>query len=385
VAAASPRMRRPDAMVYLDYNATAPIRPEAAEAVARALAVGGNPSSVHGVGRAARRLVEDAREQVAALVGARPEQIVFTGSGSAANNAALRVVGRERLVVSAIEHDSVLRAAGDRAALVPATPAGTVDVAALDRLLMDDARPALVSVMLANNETGVIQPIAEVVACARRHGALVHCDAVQAAGRIAIDVGSLGVDLLTVSAHKLGGPQGVGALVVADGIELDPLVKGGGQERGRYAGTENVAGIAGFGAAAAVAGAALPAESARLAALRDRLEDGLRAKAPGLHIFGADAPRVANMSCIAMPGIASETQVMALDLAGFAVSAGAACSSGRVQPSHVLRAMGADESAASSAIRVSFGWRSVAADVDGFVAAWTELHRRSAKPAISAA
>ena len=371
--------------VYLDYNATAPIRPEAMEAVGRALAIGGNPSSVHRFGRAARRLVEDAREQVAALVGAAPSQVVFTGSGSAANNAALRVVGRDRLVVSAIEHDSVLRPAGESAARIPVTPAGTVDVDALDRLLAADPRPALVSVMMANNETGAVQPIGAVVECARRHGALVHSDAVQAAGRIAVDVGTLGVDLLTLSAHKLGGPQGVGALIVADAVVLDPLVKGGGQERGRYAGTENVAGIAGFGAAAAAVVAALPAETARLAALRDRLEDALGAKAPGATIYGSGAPRLANTTCIAMSGVASETQVMALDLAGFAVSAGAACSSGRVQPSHVLRAMGVGEPEASSAIRISLGWRTSAADIDGFVAAWAELYGRAAAKRTSSA
>jgi cysteine desulfurase len=371
--------------VYLDYNATAPIRPEAMEAVGRALAIGGNPSSVHRFGRAARRLVEDAREQIAALVGAAPSQVVFTGSGSAANNAALRVVGRDRLVVSAIEHDSVLRPAGESAARIPVTLAGTVDVDALDRLLAADPRPALVSVMMANNETGAVQPIGAVVECARRHGALVHSDAVQAAGRIAVDVGALGVDLLTLSAHKLGGPQGVGALVVADAVVLDPLVKGGGQERGRYAGTENVAGIAGFGAAAAAVVAALPAETARLAALRDRLEDALGAKAPGTTIYGSGAPRLANTTCVAMPGVASETQVVALDLAGFAVSAGAACSSGRVQPSHVLRAMGVGEPEASSAIRISLGWRTSAADIDGFVAAWAELYGRAAAKRTSSA
>ncbi|MGE5145759.1 MAG: cysteine desulfurase family protein [Candidatus Eiseniibacteriota bacterium] len=371
--------------VYLDYNATAPIRPEAVEAVARALKLSGNPSSVHVFGRAARRAVEDAREQVAALVGAAPAEIVFTGSGSAANNAGLRARGRERLIVSVIEHDSVLRAAGAGAEMIAVLPSGVVDVEALDRLLAADARPALVSVMLANNETGVIQPIAEVVAVARRHGALVQCDAVQAAGRVDIEFNTLGVDLLTLSAHKLGGPQGVGALVVSDRVELDPLVKGGGQERGRYAGTENVAGIAGFGAAAAAVAANAKTERARVAALRDRLEDSLRAKAPGLRIFGADACRVGNTTCVAMPGVASETQVMALDLAGFAVSAGAACSSGRVQASHVLKAMGVAEAVASSAIRVSLGWRTTAAEIDGFVAAWSELYRRSAAKRTSSA
>ncbi|HEX7007732.1 MAG TPA: cysteine desulfurase family protein [Alphaproteobacteria bacterium] len=363
--------------VYLDYNATAPIRPEAAEAVRRALEMCGNPSSVHRFGRDARKLVEDARETIAAFVGAAPAQIVFTGSGSAANNAALRVAGRDRLVVSAIEHESVLRAAGEDAALIPVDPAGVVDVEALDRILAADARSALVSVMLANNETGVIQPIEAVVACARRHGALVHCDAVQALGRIDVDFNALGLDLMTLSAHKLGGPQGVGALVVADRVALDPLVKGGGQERSRHAGTENVPGIAGF-AAAAAAVAAAPAERCRVAALRGRLEDALRRTAPAARIFGGEVDRLPNTCCVAMPGVASETQVMALDLAGFAVSAGSACSSGRVQTSHVLRAMGVDEEEAASAIRVSLGWRSSAADVDAFVAAWSALYRRAA-------
>jgi cysteine desulfurase len=370
--------------IYLDYNATAPIRPEAADAVGRALEVSGNPSSVHRFGRDARRLVEDARETVAAYVGAAPSEIVFTGSGSAANNAALRVAGRERLVVSAIEHDSVLRAAGDDAERIPVTAAGVVDVAALDRILAADTRPALVSVMLANNETGVIQPIGEVVACARDHSAVVHCDAVQAVGRIDIDFHALGLDLMTLSAHKLGGPQGVGALVAADRIALDPLVKGGGQERSRHAGTENVAGIAGFGAVVAAV-AAVPAERGRIAALRDRLEDALRAKAPGIRIFGGEAERLPNTTCVAMAGVSSETQVMALDLAGFAVSAGAACSSGRVQTSHVLRAMGVGEAEASSAIRISLGWRTTSAEVDAFVAAWSDLYRRSAAKRTSTA
>jgi cysteine desulfurase len=287
-------------------------------------------------------------------------------------------------VVSAIEHDSVLRAAGEGADRVPVTEAGVVDVAALDRILAADARPALVSVMLANNETGVVQPIGAVVACARRHGAVVHCDAVQAVGRIDVDFRALGLDLMTLSAHKLGGPQGVGAIVVADGIALDPLVKGGGQERSRHAGTENVAGIAGFGAAVAAVAAA-PAERARIAALRDRLEDVLRARAPGLRVFGGEAERLPNTTCVAMPGVSSETQVMALDLAGFAVSAGAACSSGRVQTSHVLRAMGVGEAEASSAIRISLGWRTTGAEIDAFVAAWSDLHRRSAAKRTSTA
>jgi cysteine desulfurase len=364
----------------MDYNASAPVRPEAAAAVAEALAEGGNASSVHGFGRLARGRVETAREQVAALVGARPEQVVFTSGGTEANNLALAGVDRPRLLVSAGEHDSVLQAA-PRAEHIALDSDGRVDLGALSRLLAADRRPALVSVMLANNETGVLQSLAEVVALARAQGALVHSDAVQATGKIPVDMTALGVDLVSLSAHKLGGPQGVGALVIAEGVALEPLIRGGGQERTRRGGTENLAGIAGFGAAAA----ATDLEgAARLSALRDRLEKGLCDLAPELRVFGAGAPRLANTSCFAVPGLAGETQVMALDLAGVAVSAGSACSSGRVRASHVLRAMGASEEEAASAIRVSLGWRSEAGDVERFLEAWRALYRRCAGSARAA-
>jgi cysteine desulfurase len=366
-------MARP---TYLDYNATVPLRPAAAAAVAAALQVTGNPSSVHAFGRRARRLVEDARAQVAALVGARPEQVVFTGGGTEANNLALAGVGRRRRLVSAIEHDSVLNAAPG-AEVLPVARDGVVVLDALAERLAGSAAPALVSVMLANNETGVVQPVAEVAALAHRHGALVHCDAVQAAGKVAVDLAALGVDLMSVSAHKLGGPQGAGALIVADGIELAPLLRGGGQERGRRAGTENLAAIAGFGAAAAALAACRKSEAARVARLRDDLEARVQALVPGAKRFGAAAPRLGNTACIAMPGVASEIQVMGLDLAGVAVSAGAACSSGKVRPSHVLRAMGASEAEAATAIRVSLGWASVAEDVDRFVEAWGAVYARA--------
>ncbi|HSR72701.1 MAG TPA: cysteine desulfurase family protein [Kiloniellales bacterium] len=367
--------------VYLDYNATAPLRPEAAEAVGHSLAVIGNPSSVHRFGRLARRLLDEARAEVAALVGAAPEQIVFTSGGTEANALALSGTGRRRLLVSAGEHDSVL-AAAPGAQCIPLEPDGRVDLAALDAALAKDETPALVSVMLANNETGVIQPLGEVVARARAHGALVHCDAVQAAGKIPLDFGELGVDLLTLSAHKLGGPQGVGALVVSSDREITPLIRGGGQEHRRRAGTENLPGIVGFGAAARAAASLAGME--RLAAWRDALERRITALAPEAVVFGRGAPRLPNTSCLALPGLAAETQVMALDLAGVAVSAGSACSSGKVAPSHVLRAMGASEAEASSAIRVSFGWASDAGDVESFLAAWGELYSRKA-PALGAA
>jgi cysteine desulfurase len=361
--------------VYLDHNATTPVRPETAAAVVEALAVGGNASSVHRAGRAARWLVERAREQVAALVGAAQADLVFTSGGSEANHLALLGSGRGRVLVSAVEHDSVLRAA-EGAELLPVDEDGVIDLAALDRALAGDARPAIVSLMLANNETGVLQPVAEAAAIAHRHGALLHCDAVQAAGKIPVDFRRLGADYLTLSGHKLGAPQGIGALAIAAGAPLAAVQRGGGQERGRRAGTENLPGIAGFGAAAARAAAEL-SRMAGLAAWRDRAERALLGAAPEAVVFGARAARLPNTSCVALPGIPAETQVMALDLAGVMVSAGAACSSGKVRPSHVLRAMGAGEALASSAIRVSLGWSTAESDVDAFVGAWLAFRDRA--------
>jgi cysteine desulfurase len=361
--------------VYLDYNATTPVRPAVATAIADALATVGNPSSVHGFGRAARARLETAREQVAALVGARPAQVVFTSGGTESNNLALTGTRRERVLVSAIEHDSVLKAT--TAETIPVDGRGLVDLAALERLLMGLTEPALVAVMLANNETGVIQPVADAARIAHDHGALLHCDAVQAAGKIAIDFNALGVDLMTVSAHKLGGPAGVGALIVADRANLAAQQRGGGQERGRRAGTENLAGIVGFGVAAEIAAAELGA-AAGLAELRDELERRAVAAVPGAVLFGREVARLANTSCLALPDVSSELQVMALDLAGVAVSAGSACSSGKVQPSHVLRAMGVDAATVGCAIRISLGWQSTAEDVERFLEAWCALPRSRA-------
>ncbi|MDP6352766.1 MAG: cysteine desulfurase family protein [Alphaproteobacteria bacterium] len=363
---------------YLDHNATAPVRPEAAAAMAAALGTLGNPSSVHRFGRAARKLIEDSRTGVAALVGAAPDRLVFTSGGTEANNIAIMGAGRGRVLVSAIEHDSVLQA-NPAAERVPVGRDGVVDLEALDRMLDVESVPALVSVMLANNETGVVQPIAEVVAIARSRAALVHCDAVQACGRMQIDLAALGVDLLTLSAHKIGGPAGIGALVVGERIDPQPLTIGGGQERGLRPGTENVAGIAGFAAAARIAATAI-ADHGRLGALRDRFERAISGTAPDAIIFGQGAPRLDNTSCVTMPGVAAETQVMALDLAGVAVSAGAACSSGKVAPSHVLAAMGA-AAAAGEAIRVSLGWTSVDADIDHAITAWRAVHARAGSAA----
>ena len=355
---------------YLDYNASAPLRMEARAAVAGALSVTGNPSSVHRSGRAARRLVEDAREQVGALVGAVPSQVVFTSGGTEANNLALRGSHRRALLVSAVEHVSVLEAAPE-AARIPVDAEGIVDPGALDGLLAEAETPALVSVMLANNETGVIQPVAEICRIAHRHGALFHCDAVQGAGKLAIDFAALGADMMSLSAHKIGGPRGVGALIVAEPVDLAALNAGGGQERGRRGGTENVAGIAGFGAAAQAAAGL--GEVANIAVLRGRLEGEALARNPGARIFGGAAPRLANTVNIGIRGHPAETQIMALDLAGIAVSAGSACSSGKVAPSHVLRAMGVGEEWAVCAIRVSLGYRTTEADVLRFLDAWTAL------------
>lgn len=358
---------------YLDHNATSPVRPEAWRAVADAMERAGNASSVHRFGRVARRLIEDARETVAGLVGAAPGDVIFTSGGTEANNLAVRGAGRARVLVSAIEHVSILDAVPD-AVRIPVDGNGVVDLGALDRLLAEDGRPALVCVMLANNETGVIQPVAEVAAIARKHGARVHCDAVQAVGRIAVDLRSLDADSLSLSAHKIGGPMGVGAVVLACRVPLQGRQKGGGQESGRRAGTENLPGIAGFAAAVAATDISV---QAGLVGLRDRVEAEAQRICPGVKIYGHGATRLVNTTCLSMPGVPAETQVMALDLAGVAVSAGSACSSGKAKASHVLAAMGIDKAEADTAIRVSFGWNSKPADVDRFLEAWTQLWVRT--------
>jgi len=362
--------------VYMDHNATTAVRPEARDAVALALALTGNPSSVHGSGRTARRLVEDARDAVAALVGAEPAWVVFTSGGTEANNLALRVLPkRAPILCSAVEHASVLSVM-DGIVEIPVDGDGVVDLGALEALLAGEDTPALVSVMLANNETGVLQPVADVAALAHEHGALIHCDAVQAAGKMAIDFRTLGCDLMSLSAHKIGGPSGVGALVVTSGVEGDlaliPMLRGGGQERGRRAGTENVPGIAGFGAAARAAREGLT-DFARLGRWRERIENRLRQHADS-RVYGFGAPRLANTSCLTMPGVEAETQVIQLDLAGVAVSAGAACSSGKVEPSRVLAAMGVDANEAATAIRVSLGWSTTEDDADKFMEAWIQVY-----------
>ncbi|HVH77293.1 MAG TPA: cysteine desulfurase family protein [Stellaceae bacterium] len=359
---------------YLDWNASAPLRQEARAAAVAALEMCGNPSSVHRRGRAARQMVEAARAAVGGLVGAMPEEVVFVSGGTEANHLALLGAGRARVLVSAVEHDSVLRAVPE-AERIPVDKDGRVLLAALGELLAGDCAPALVSVMAANNETGVFEPVAAVAEIAHAHGALFHCDAVQAAGKLPLDLAETGADLLSLSAHKLGGPSGIGALILRGGVELVSLLRGGAQERRRRAGTENLPGIAGFAAAARVAAAEIAAYD-RVRQLRDMLEAEIARLAPEAVVFGAGVPRLPNTSAIAMPGTPAETQVIALDLDGVMVSAGAACSSGKVSPSHVLEAMGAGAELARSTIRVSLGWSTSEAEVAHFLDAWGALYRR---------
>jgi cysteine desulfurase len=368
---------------YLDYNATAPLREEVREAVVAALCLYGNPSSVHAEGRASRAAIEVARAKVAALVGARPEDVVFTSGGTEANAMALAAQAGEawQCYLSAIEHPSVLsggRFYRETTTTLPVIRDGVIDLEILAKELakhhLGGWRP-FVSLMVANNETGAIQPVAETSTIVHEAGGLFHTDAVQAAGRIRLDIAALGADMLSLSAHKIGGPKGVGALVLGNGTTVEPLIKGGGQERRRRAGTENVAGIVGFGVAAELAAADL-GNAAVLARLRDELEQRALAIAPDAVVLSAGVERLPNTSCIAVPGAKAETLVIGLDLAGVAVSSGAACSSGKVEPSHVLRAMGVPEELAQGAIRVSLGFATKRDDIETFLKAFAELINR---------
>lgn len=412
----------PGNRIYADYNATAPLRPEAKAAMTAALELTGNPSSVHAEGRKARALVEGAREAVAAAIGACRDDIAFTSGGTEAISLPLRGVMRRPgwhgvLVTSALEHDAVVsiveeseRVNAEHAVLMgtwldsrvtdedldaqwsqlkpsappamkswPVKPDGRVDLDFL-RVALKPKTPEgfrwLVSLMLVNNETGVIQPVAEAAEIVHAVGGLIHCDAIQGLGKTEVSSIELDVDYLSLSAHKIGGPQGMGATYIKPGAPFSAIQTGGGQEFGRRAGTENVAAIAGFGAAAEAAIAGLGDYQA-LATHRDRMEMKLKAAAPTLQIHGAAAPRVAGVSCFGVEGLPSETQVMGLDLAGFAVSAGSACSSGKVKPSRVLTAMGLSDTAAKSSIRASFGWASQAEDFDALAGAWIKMAARA--------
>jgi cysteine desulfurase len=367
--------------IYCDYNAGAPLRAEAAVAMARAMAQAGNASSVHSFGRRARAQIEDAREKIGAGVGAAAENVVFTSGASEALQLAMTSAGAASLIISAVEHDAVFEHAtralkADRVAPVDAN--GVIDLEALARLLADAPKPALVALQLANNETGVIQPVAKVAALCREHGALLLVDAAQAFGRIPVDIADLDATYLVVSSHKLGGPTGVGALILAPGAPFATTRFGGGQERGRRPGTENAGAIVGFGVAVEWALRDLAEESARVAALRDRFEAGLPGDAV---VFGADAKRLPNTSNFALPGLAAETAVIAMDLEGVAVSSGAACSSGKVRSSRVLAAMGVDAALAKAALRVSFGHESKESDVDEALNALAKITARRAQGA----
>jgi cysteine desulfurase len=368
--------------IYLDWNATTPLRSDARNAMAAAWDLLGNPSSVHAEGRQARKLVEDSRTKVAGAVGALPRNVIFTSGGTEANALALTSGLRrgsglpaERLVVSAIEHASVL--AGGRFApavisTIGVTRTGLLDLGAL-RAMLQGEPPALVSVMLANNETGALQPVAEAGEIVHAAGGLLHVDAIQAFGKVSFDINEINADLVTLSAHKIGGPKGVGAVVLAEGVlGFEPLLRGGGQELGRRAGTENVAGIAGFGAAVKAAMEGRGSEAIRLETLRNRLENGLRAT-PGVVVFADGAPRLPNTTLFTVPGLKAETAVIGFDLAGIAVSSGSACSSGKVQPSHVLEAMGFGPELAQGAVRLSLGWSTSEADIDRCLEAWRKL------------
>jgi cysteine desulfurase len=368
--------------VYLDWNATTPLRPEARQAMAAAWEVAGNPSSVHAEGRQARRLVEDARSAISAAVGARPQDVAFTSGGTEANALALtpglrRSAGEpvRRLLVSAIEHTSVLsggRFSREAVGTIHVTGSGLIDLDHLRRLVAV-GQPALVSVMLANNETGALQPVSEVADIVHEAGGLLHVDAIQALGKIPFDIKSMKADLVTLSAHKIGGPKGVGAHVLAEDVRgLEPLLRGGGQELGRRAGTENVAGIAAFGAAVRASMAALEGDAARQRDLRDRLEAGLK-QTPGMIVFSEAVPRLPNTTLFTVPGLKAETAVIGFDLGGIAVSSGSACSSGKVQPSHVLAAMGVGEELAQGAVRLSLGWSTSEAGIDLALQAWRKL------------
>lgn len=365
------------AVAYLDYNAGAPVRPQVIAAVTEILAMGGNPSSVHGWGRRIKAQIDQARHDVARLVDADPRSVVFTSGGTEANNIALKGTGRTRVFVSSIEHPSVATVIPD-CTVIPVGSDGIVDLASLEGML-GDGSDALVSVMWANNETGIIQPIADVARLAHAKGALVHCDAAQAMGRVSVSVSDVGVDFLTLSGPKLGAPSGIGAFITKDpDFQVASLLLGGGQERRRRAGTENVSGIVGLGCAATIAEGEMRSLTAlnALRDLRDRLEAGVMARVPGARIIGQDGARLGNTSCISLPGVETTTQVMALDLDGVMVGAGSACSSGKMGKSTVLKAMGLDDEIVRSSIRVSLGWGSIPADVSKFLDAWTNLVQR---------
>ncbi len=360
--------------IYLDHNATSPLRPEATAAMTPLRDLPLNASSVHALGRMGRKTIEDARAHVAALTGADPSMVIFNSGATEGNNTILQYFKDARVLVSAIEHPSVLESL-THAVKIPVTPDGIVDLGALENLLRAE-KTALVSVMLVNNETGIIQPVLKISSLARQYGALFHIDAVQGMGRIPLSLLEMGADFMTISSHKIGGPQGVGALVLGQCGITPVLLQGGGQEKKARAGTENITAIAGFGAAAQIALSDMVPYNETLSALRGKLEDGLKSIHPAIEIIGENQNRVCNTSFFILPGASSETMMMALDLDGICVSNGSACTSGTVKSSHVLKAMGYSDADSSAAIRVSLGWNTNEGDIEAFLRAFEKIIAR---------
>lgn len=363
--------------IYLDYNATAPLLPEVKKAMSDALDIIGNPSSIHGFGRTMRKHVEQAREKIATLVKTDPTHVTFTSGATEANNWVLFGAPVERILISAIEHPSIIDLAKEKSniEIIPIKENGVIDLAALENALKKDTRKTLVSVMWVNNETGVIQPTKEIAELTKKYGALFHTDAVQALGRLDIDLEETTIDYVSISAHKIGGPPGIGALIYGHDTPLNKFIHGGGQERRRRAGTENTLGIIGFGAAAEVA-ATTKARYEELAVWRNELEAKMAQAVPEAIFVGQESVRAGNTIQIILPHASSEKQLIAFDLAGIAVSSGSACSSGSVKPSHVLQAMGISNELAKCAIRVSMGFSTQKNELDTFFQVWVANSQR---------
>lgn len=362
-------------MIYLDYNATSPLLPVVRERMAELEMLPFNASSVHAMGRKARHILESSRSIIANYISAWPDEVIFTSGGTEANNLALKGMQGRKLMVAATEHSSVIEIgkSTEDAIILPVDENGILQMEALQKALKEHEGRALVSVMLVNNETGLIQPIREIAQLVHTHGGLMHCDAVQAIGKLTFDFTTLGVDMLTLAAHKVGGPIGVGALVVKNDVRLQPILTGGGQEKRRRAGTENIAAIAGFGSLLE----SLP-DLSMLHDYRERLDTEISTRSPRTQLVAKGAGRVANTINFITPGISSELQLMHLDLAGICVSAGSACASGRIEPSHVLMAMGHSKEEAASAIRISMGWNTKESDVSALIRAWSAIAEKAA-------
>lgn len=361
--------------IYLDYNATCPMRPEVIEATTSAMAISGNPSSVHHEGRQARKLIEAARTKVSELIGCSAKQVIFTSGATETNNMLLKgYAPHRRLLVGSIEHSSVVKSGVD-VEYLPVLSNGLIDLEALKNILDNSTEPTFVSIMTVNNETGIIQPIKDIAALVKNFDCVFYTDSAQAAGRIPIDFNAMGVDFMGLSAHKIGGPQGVGAIIMAKGTNPPALLHGGGQERNQRAGTENVAGIHGFGVAADIALNGLE-DYKNLATYQTQIETTVKASCSDIVINGADAPRVANTTSLCLKNFDAQTFLMSLDLEGIAISTGSACSSGVVKASHVLKAMGHSDENAKSGLRISTGWATTQDDIDAFIKAWNKIIER---------